>query len=286
MSRVAYLARPIDQAHHVGPELARMVENIRTVLVGRGYCVYSPADAWRAPAGVAPLPAVEIVNRGALHQADLVVAYLPSGVPSIGVPMEIEQAINLDRPVIAIVDTPSYALQRPGIWQIDGVLGDQLSDVLTVVEVAREMRAQRDPDQGAVKLVIRDGHELPKRAYPDDAGIDLTTVKDYVIHPGQFVDVHTQVDHVQLPPGYWGLITGRSSTLRRHKLHVPMAVIDPGWRGPLFIGVWNLGSEPVSVQPGDRLGQMILLPCNPAEVVSVDKVDDAARGLAGFGSTG
>lgn len=137
-----------------------------------------------------------------------------------------------------------------------------------------------------IRLVITDGAQAPARAYHDDAGIDLTTAKETVIDPGQYVDIHTQVEGTQLPPGYWGLITGRSSALRKWRLHIPMAIIDPGWRGPLFVGVWNLGGNPVTVKPGDRLGQLILIPNNPAAIEIVQAVSDHPRGLKGFGSSG
>jgi dUTP pyrophosphatase len=126
----------------------------------------------------------------------------------------------------------------------------------------------------------------PTRAYADDAGIDLYTAKDTTIEPGDFVDIHTTVEKVQLPDGYWGMITGRSSTLRTYRLHVPQAVIDPGWRGPLFVGAWNLGGNPVHIKAGQRIGQLILIPNNPAAVRVVDMVDAAPRGESGFGSSG
>jgi dUTP pyrophosphatase len=274
MGKIAYYARPIDQARHI--QHAAVDALVCEQLSQAGYHVYRPASAWQV--GYAPVHrTVERINNFALLYADVIVAHLPGGVPSIGVPMEIERATTYGIPVVVVSDVESYSLKRDGVTVVasETDLPAVLADL-----------APRTYPQEEIRLVVREGHEPPKRAYPDDAGIDLTTVKAYVIHPGQFVDIHTQVDSVQLPDGYWALITGRSSTLRRHKLHVPMAVIDPGWRGPLYIGVWNLGPEPVEVVPGDRLGQMILLPNNPAEIVRVQAVDEHDRGMKGFGSTG
>lgn len=141
-------------------------------------------------------------------------------------------------------------------------------------------------DMDPVRLVIADGAQPPNRAYDDDAGIDLTTAREIIIEPGQYVDIPTQVEGTQLPLGYWAMITGRSSALRKWRLHIPVAIIDPGWRGPLFVGVWNLGGNPVTVKPGDRLGQLILIPNNPAPVQVVTQVDEHPRGLNGFGSSG
>lgn len=137
-----------------------------------------------------------------------------------------------------------------------------------------------------IRLVIAEDAQPPARAYPDDAGLDLTTAAELTIQPGEFKDIRTQVLASQLPTGYWGMIVGRSSALRKWRLYIPHAVIDPGWRGPLFVGVWNLGGNPVTIKPGDRVGQLILIPNNPAPVQIVTTVDDHARGLNGFGSSG
>lgn len=278
MTPIAYLAQPIDQVVDRDVWL-RATAQIHTELSRLGYTVYQPARAWRVPLNAELDGRLEAVNREALGQADLLVAYLPAGVPSIGVPMEIAQALQDKIPVVAITTVQSYSLQRPGIH----IVADS-----TEIEAAIKMANSGHtlPVGEPIRLVVREGHRVPARTYPDDAGLDLTTLIEYTIRPGQFVDIHTQVDAVQLPDGYWGLITGRSSTLRKHGLHVPVAVIDPGWRGPLFVGVWNLSPQQVLVQPGDRLGQLILVPNTPAPVLAVAQVAEAERGLAGFGSSG
>lgn len=157
------------------------------------------------------------------------------------------------------------------------------------MDMVRKVNANKrygPADMNPIRLVLADGTQAPTRAYPDDAGVDLTTARETIIEPGQYVDIHTQVEATELPTGYWGLITGRSSALRKWRLHIPMAIIDPGWRGPLFVGVWNLGGNPVTVRPGDRLGQLILIPNNPAAIEIVQAVSDHPRGLKGFGSSG
>ena len=289
MPKIAYLARPVDQVAG-RPEWHQICERLELVLRNCGYHVYRPAEAWRVDPTAPPAREIERVNRAALNCADLLVAYLPSGTVSIGVPMEIEAMVSSGRPVIVATDIEgSYALARDEITLIGGALDDELPAAIARIEQTHPWFSDSARDwvagQDALKLVIRDGHQQPRRAYPDDAGIDLTCVTDYVVNPGQFIDVHTQVDGVQLPDGYWGLITGRSSTLRKWNLFVPPGVIDPGWRGPLFVGVWNLGQVQVRIRPGMRLGQLILVPNNPAPILAVDKLDDAPRGLAGFGST-
>lgn len=287
MSYTAYLARPVD-FNTRGMETRKICNRMVSDLINHGYRVYQPSEAWSVGSGAAPHPVLQSVNNYALGSADLVVAYLPQGVATVGVPMEIERACLLGIPVIVVTEWEgSYALARPEITMIDGVLEGQLAD--TLIELEQHVHARSSAHREAnneIRLVVRAGHNLPGRTYPDDAGLDLTTVQEYTIDPGRFVDVHTQVDQTQLPDGYWGMITGRSSALRRWGLFVPTGVIDPGWRGPLFIGVWNLGQDPVTVAPGVRLGQLILIPNNPAEVLAVTDVADALRGVQGFGSSG
>ena len=111
-----------------------------------------------------------------------------------------------------------------------------------------------------------------------------------VIEPGGWADIPLGVE-VQLPPGWWGQLTGRSSTLRDRRLLVSQGVIDNGYRGALFAGVWNLGTEPARVEVGDRIAQLILLPLWRPEVtadvvVEVDRLGPSSRGRSGFGSTG
>jgi len=321
-ARIAYMAQPIDQVYD--PQAWNHdVNKICDELIRIGYMVYRPARAWSTPARPTPDPRIERVNGTALRGADILVAFLPPKTPTIGVPMEIAMAVQHRVPVVVVTQVESFSLQQRGVivvtdytlvvdavkahehnhprflddgrefaadiahtringWcQVCGGVGEPTFEHLdswapNVASVAG------DP----IQLVVREGAVSPSRSYADDAGLDLATANPYTIQPGQFVDVHTQVDAVQLPPGFWGLITGRSSTLRKLGLHVPVAVIDPGWRGPLFVGVWNLSKHPVTVNPGDRLGQLILVPNNPASVLLVPEVQDASRGLAGFGSSG
>lgn len=127
----------------------------------------------------------------------------------------------------------------------------------------------------------------PSQAKPGDVGLDLYVSEARTIGPGDFVDVPCGVS-VRLPDGYWALITGRSSTLRRRGLLVANGIIDTGYTGPLFAGVQNLGRQDVHVDAGERLAQLILLP-NVADrlVVQVtSELGDTPRGATGFGSTG
>ena len=127
----------------------------------------------------------------------------------------------------------------------------------------------------------------PVRTYEGDAGFDLIVAAGVVILPGEFFDVPAGI-RVELPPGVWAMITGRSSTLRRRKLLISQGIIDNGWRGELFAGCWNLGDKTARIERGERLAQLI--PFHQASLdmrlMQVDRLSSSDRGEAGFGSTG
>lgn len=131
-------------------------------------------------------------------------------------------------------------------------------------------------------------YRLPTRGHRSDAGVDLYCSETLTIEPHGFVDVPTGV-YTRLPNMTWGLLTGRSSTLRRHGLMVVQGVIDQDYRGELFAGVQNMRPHPVVVERGSRLAQLIVVPLpgylDPVEIPR-SGLGETARGEGGFGSTG
>jgi dUTP pyrophosphatase len=127
----------------------------------------------------------------------------------------------------------------------------------------------------------------PTRAYSDDAGFDLYVKGDWVIHPQEFQDVDVNCA-VKTPSCTWALLISRSSTLRNRGLLVATGVIDPGYTGPLFAGVFNLTNKPVHIAHGERLAQLILFDNVSAryEARAVDALPITDRGSNGFGSSG
>ena len=126
---------------------------------------------------------------------------------------------------------------------------------------------------------------LPSYGYPGDAGMDLAVVGRHTLNPGESRDLPTGIA-VELPAGYWGRITGRSSTLRKRGLFINEGVIDEGYRGELLVYVTNRQSTPVEIEPGDRLAQLILHPVHQAPAEWADELSPSERGTNGFGSTG
>ena len=138
-----------------------------------------------------------------------------------------------------------------------------------------------------VDFKLEGGAKPPYKKHIGDAGWDLYVSRDCVIKPGETVDVHTDI-YMDMPPYLYARITGRSSTLRKHKLLVNEGIIDNGYTGELFICVHNLGSKPFEVKKGMRLAQVLF---HTIEDVRWSQVEDirevpGKRGSNGFGSTG
>lgn len=128
---------------------------------------------------------------------------------------------------------------------------------------------------------------LPRYAHPGDAGLDLAAAEQVRLEPGARAAVRTGLA-VAVPDGWVGLIHPRSGLAREHGVTVANApgTIDAGYRGELQVLLINLGEEPVVLEAGARVAQLLLQPVGRAEVVEVVDLDETARGAGGFGSTG
>jgi dUTP pyrophosphatase len=93
---------------------------------------------------------------------------------------------------------------------------------------------------------------------------------------------------VEIPPGYEGQVRPRSGRALREGLTLlnPPGTIDSDYRGEIQVIMVNLGREPVSIEPGDRIAQLVIAPVARVELVEVDELDDTSRGGGGFGHTG
>jgi dUTP pyrophosphatase len=134
-------------------------------------------------------------------------------------------------------------------------------------------------------LVAGEAANLHTSSYPGDAGIDLRISEQVRLFAGQYSLVGTGV-HVAIPDGYFGWITGRSSTWAKYRCDVRSAVIDSGYRGELMVGIENRGQEAITFEPGYRLAQLVLLPAWNGGVVEVEDLPPAERGHNGYGSSG
>jgi len=139
-----------------------------------------------------------------------------------------------------------------------------------------------------MKLKIKRLHPdavIPQYAHFDDCGADLVVVEGGVLGPGEAKDFPIGWA-IEAPLGYWFLIHGRSSTLRKRGLYINPGIIDSGYRGPLYVYARNDNGHTVVVEPGDKLAQMILLPYIQPVIEVVEELGESLRGASGFGSTG
>ena len=132
--------------------------------------------------------------------------------------------------------------------------------------------------------------KLPVRATPGSAGMDLHALLDepLTLAPGERALVRTGIA-IGLPsPETVGLVFARSGLGIKHGV-VPgncVGVIDSDYRGEIMVGLYNSGESEYTVQPGDRIAQLMVTPVVQADVELVDKLDETERGAGGFGSTG
>jgi len=135
---------------------------------------------------------------------------------------------------------------------------------------------------------LRDDAQVPKRAHEGDAGLDLHAAEAARIAPGERASIGTGIA-VAIPDGHAGLVLPRSGLARRNGITIPNApgLIDSGYRGELTVLLLNTDrSSSFEVSPGDRIAQLVVTPFAEAEPVEVEDLDETARGLAGFGSSG
>ena len=140
-----------------------------------------------------------------------------------------------------------------------------------------------------LRLAHARGLDLPVYATTGAAGADLRSAEEapVVLAPGERAAVRTGLV-LELPPGFEGQVRPRSGlALRRGVtlLNSP-GTIDSDYRGEVSVLLVNLGAEPVTLERGERVAQLVVAPVERARFVEVDELERSARGNGGFGSTG
>jgi len=138
-----------------------------------------------------------------------------------------------------------------------------------------------------LKVRLEDGAPLPTRAHPGDAGLDLTSREEVDLWPGSSAMVSTGTA-IELSDGYVGLVFPRSGLAGKHgvTLRNAVGVIDSGFRGVIQAPLVNVGERPYRIQKGERIVQLVVVPCESVECVEVDELDETDRQGNGFGSSG
>jgi dUTP pyrophosphatase len=134
---------------------------------------------------------------------------------------------------------------------------------------------------------LRPDAQLPARAYPDDAGMDLTACERVELAPGERALVPTGLA-VAIPEGYAGYVQPRSGLAARHGISIvnTPGLIDSGYRGEVLVNLVNSDRrETFVVEPGMRIAQLVILPVPEVELVEVAELPTSERGVKGFGSS-
>ena len=130
--------------------------------------------------------------------------------------------------------------------------------------------------------------ELPSYAYMGDAGLDLRASESVVINPHERRLIATGLA-IAIPEGYAGFVQPRSGLALKLGLSIANTpgLIDAHYRGELKIIAVNLDAhEPIAIERGERIAQLVIQKVPVVELVEVDELDETDRGTGGFGSSG
>ncbi len=130
---------------------------------------------------------------------------------------------------------------------------------------------------------------VPKRATNGSAGMDLHACinESIVLNPGERVFIKCGIA-IGLPEGYAAFVFPRSGLGVKHGITLSncVGVIDSDYRGEIGVGLYNLSDVAYTINPNERIAQMVVMPVCMVETEEVEFLDETERGAGGFGSTG
>jgi dUTP pyrophosphatase len=139
-------------------------------------------------------------------------------------------------------------------------------------------------------LDSRMADSLPAYATPGSAGLDLRACLDepVVLEPGQAHLIPTGLSMHLGDPGLAAMILPRSGLGHKHGIVLGnlVGLIDSDYQGPLMVSCWNRGQSTFTIQPMERIAQLVIVPVVQAQFRLVDSFETSERGEGGFGSTG
>ncbi|MBK9327168.1 MAG: dUTP diphosphatase [Thiobacillaceae bacterium] len=132
--------------------------------------------------------------------------------------------------------------------------------------------------------------QLPHYATPGSAGLDLRACLDgpMILNPGETKLIPTGLAMHLADPGYAAVILPRSGLGHKHGVVLGnlVGLIDSDYQGQLMVSLWNRGQEAFTIQPFERIAQMVIVPVVQAVFRVVEEFAESDRGEGGFGSTG
>lgn len=158
------------------------------------------------------------------------------------------------------------------------ILLHHLTDTVIIKKFLRIWRTN------TMNIILDPGAFMPEFAHKTDAGADLRSPVCAVVPARGSVVIDTGV-HVEIPEGYTGFLKSKSGLNVKHNL-IGEGVLDALYTGSVRVKLYNLGDTDYQILRGDKIIQMVILPCAYCEFTRVDKFAETERGDGGFGSTG
>lgn len=135
-----------------------------------------------------------------------------------------------------------------------------------------------------MKIKLDKGAIAPTRAHPYDAGLDLYTVNAFSIPSKMSGTIDTGV-HVEIPEGWVGFIKSKSGLMVNRGVTTD-GTIDAHYTGSIKVCLFNHGDKSYVGNAGDKIAQLVVVPCLLPRLELVDSLEETDRGDCGFGSTG
>ncbi|EAW33761.1 dUTP diphosphatase [Lyngbya sp. PCC 8106] len=128
---------------------------------------------------------------------------------------------------------------------------------------------------------------VPKYAHPNDAGMDLYSIEEQEILPGESKLIHTGIS-IELSPGTEAQVRPRSGLALKHQITVlnTPGTIDADYRGEIGVILINHGKTTFNINKGMKIAQLVIAPVIHAKIEEVEQLSSTVRGEGGFGSSG
>ena len=135
-----------------------------------------------------------------------------------------------------------------------------------------------------MNIILDNGAFMPEFAHKTDAGADLRSPV-YAVVPSRGSAVIDTGVHVEIPEGYTIFLKSKSGLNVKHNL-IGEGVVDALYTGSIKVKLYNLGDTDYQILRGDKIIQLVIVPCVYCEFTEVEQFADSERGTGGFGSTG
>ncbi|MEK6970378.1 MAG: dUTP diphosphatase [archaeon] len=126
---------------------------------------------------------------------------------------------------------------------------------------------------------------IPQYAHAGDAGMDLYGSETIILNPGERGIIPTGIA-MAIPKGHVALVWDKSGPPLKTGMHTLAGVIDETYRGEIKIVVINHGKEPITIERGKKVAQLLIQPVVQPLIQETSELDETPRGSGGFGSTG